>query len=126
MLAISTDTVESHKAFAEMKQSDGGLQDLGITMVEDKTWNIRKKFNVFDMATHQAFPAYVIIDNEEKVVASFINNHNIGGNPQEVVSIVKEKEKSNREDAIEFVDSEEVFVFSVEKQEWKVWTKSQK
>ena len=73
-----------------------------------------------DMASHKKFPAYIIIDNEKEVKASFINNYNIGGNPQEVVSIVKEKEKSNREDAIEFVDSEEVFVFSVEKQKWKV------
>ena len=42
MLAISTDSVESHRAFAELKQEEGGLQGLECSLVEDKTGKICK------------------------------------------------------------------------------------
>ena len=40
MLAISTDTVESHKAFAELRQEEVGLQGLHCILLEDKTGDI--------------------------------------------------------------------------------------
>ena len=89
MLAISTDTVESHKAFAELRQEEGGLQGLHCILVEDKTGNICRKYKVYDAATHQAFPTYIIMDDEGEVVASLSNDHNLGGNPEEVVRIIK-------------------------------------
>ena len=89
VLAISTDTVESHQAFAELRQEEGGLEGLCIILVEDKTGDISRDYQVYDMATHQALPTYIIIDDEGEVVASISNSYNIGGNPHEVVRIVK-------------------------------------
>ena len=89
VLAISTDTVESHQAFAELRQEEGGLEGLGIILVEDKTGDICRNYQVYDVATHQAFSTYIIIDDEGEVVASISNSYNIGGNPHEVVRIVK-------------------------------------
>ena len=89
MLAISTDSVESHKAFAEQKQEEGGLQGIECILVEDKTGKICKDYQVYDSSNHQAFPTYIIIDDEGEVVASLSNDHMVGGNPQEVARIIK-------------------------------------
>ena len=89
MLAISTDSVESHRAFAELKQEEGGLLGLECILVEDKTGKICKDYQVYDSSNHQAFPTYIIIDDEGEVVASLCNDHMVGGNPMEVVRIIK-------------------------------------
>ena len=100
-LAISTDTLESHKAFAELKKEEGGLQGLNenIILVEDKTGDISRKYQVYDVATHQAFPTYIIICDEGKVVASITNDHNMGGNPHEVIRILNACMTCDKEEA---------------------------
>jgi len=89
LLAISTDTIESHKAFAHLAKEEGGLQGQQCILVEDKTGDISKNYHVFDATRHKAFPAYIIIDKDGKVVASMINDKKVGGNPHEVVRIIR-------------------------------------
>merc|ERR1711942_330402 len=88
LLAISTDTVESHRAYGELSQEEGGLQGQQCILVEDKTGDISKKYHVYDAAFHKARPTYIIIDEEGEVVASISNDKKVGGNLHEVVRII--------------------------------------
>merc|ERR1711942_415323 len=88
LLAISTDTVESHMAFGELSQEEGGLQGQQCILVEDKTGDISKNYHVYDEAFHKARPTYIIIDEEGEVVASISNDKKVGGNLHEVVRII--------------------------------------
>jgi len=88
LLAISTDTVESHVAFSEQDQLEGGLQGQHCILVEDKTGDISRKYQVYDSAHHKAFPSYIIIDMEGEVVASITNDEKVGGNMEEVLRMI--------------------------------------
>ena len=57
LLAISTDTVESHMAFGELAQEEGGLQGQQCILVEDKTGDISKNYHVYDATFHKARPS---------------------------------------------------------------------
>merc|ERR1712142_1000694 len=100
LLAISTDTVESHKAFGEHAMEKGGMEGQHcVLMVEDKTGNISKEYQVYDAACHEAFPAYIIIDKEGEVAATIINDKKIGGNPHEVMRIISAYKQCDEENA---------------------------
>ena len=99
LLAISTDTVESHMAFGELSQEEGGLQGQQCILVEDKTGDISKNYHVYDEAFHKARPTYIIIDEEGEVVASISNDKKVGGNLHEVVRIISACKMCDEEEA---------------------------
>merc|ERR1711881_702882 len=64
VLAISTDSVYSHKAFFKASKADGGLDGrCNIPLLADRSGKISKKYGVFDAEEGIARKALVIIDD---------------------------------------------------------------
>merc|ERR1712080_171446 len=63
VLACSTDSVYSHKAFVKASKSDGGMAgNCNIPLPADRSGKISKKYGVFDVEEGIARKALVIID----------------------------------------------------------------
>ena len=89
-LAISTDSVEAHRMFCHVGKENGGLMGLKVALLSDQTGEISKMFNVYDQSTHKAFPSYVILSPELKVVAKFTSDHNVAIDPMAMVGILEQ------------------------------------
>merc|ERR1712013_512391 len=64
VLAMSTDSVYSHKAFAKASRADGGLEGkCKIPLLADRSGKISKRYGVFDAEEGIARKALVIIDD---------------------------------------------------------------
>merc|ERR1712226_951976 len=64
VLAMSTDSVYSHKAFYKASKADGGLDNkCNIPLLADRSGKISKKYGVFDAEEGIARKALVIIDD---------------------------------------------------------------
>merc|ERR1712168_1623998 len=64
VLAMSTDSVYSHKAFLKASKADGGLDGrCNIPLLADRSGKISKKYGVFDAEEGIARKALVIIDD---------------------------------------------------------------
>merc|ERR1712241_765201 len=64
VLAMSTDSVYSHKAFVKASRADGGLEGkCDIPLLADRSGKISKKYGVFDAEEGIARKALVIIDD---------------------------------------------------------------
>ena len=99
LMAVSTDTIESHKAFCELDQQNGGLKGLDIVLIADKTGNISKQFHVFDEAKHNAFLTYTILSPEIQVLAQVSYDYNVGGNTEIILELLNsymEKEMGDK------------------------------
>ena len=65
LVAVSTDSLEAHRVFATTC-----LRDQDIPLVEDRTGEITRSFQVYNEASHSAVPTTFILDGEGKVMAS--------------------------------------------------------
>merc|ERR1712106_429270 len=64
VLAMSTDSVYSHKAFVKASKADGGLEGrCKIPLLADRSGKISKKYGVFDVEEGIARKALVVIDD---------------------------------------------------------------
>ena len=89
LLGVSTDSVEAHEAFSVLEQSQGGLKGTEIALISDRTGDLCKFFQVYDESNHSAFPSFVILDPEVKIVSKTIFDRKIGGDAVSVLNILK-------------------------------------
>ena len=64
LVVISTDSVETHRAWTETRE--GGAP---VTMLGDRTGEVARKFGVLDAVTHLAYSAMFLVDKEGVVQA---------------------------------------------------------
>ena len=64
LVVISTDSVETHRAWTEIME--GGSS---ITMLGDRTGEVARKFGVLDTITHLAYSAMFLVDIDGVVQA---------------------------------------------------------
>ena len=64
LMVVSTDSVETHRAWAETRE--GGAP---VTMLGDRTGEMARKFGVLDPITHLAYNAMFLVDMEGVVQA---------------------------------------------------------
>ena len=88
LLAISTDTKESHKAFSHLGPEEGGIQNLNFVLVADHTGEWSKTFQVYDESSHRAFPSYIILSADMRILYKETFDHNVGGNPNHIIEIL--------------------------------------
>ena len=89
-LAVSTDSVKAHKLYCQVENENGGLKGLKVALLSDSTGEISKMFNVYDQSTHKAFPSYVILSPDLKVVAKFTSDHNVAIDPMAMIGILEQ------------------------------------
>ena len=88
LLAISTDTKESHRAFSHLGPEVGGLKNLNFVLVSDHTGEWSKTFQVYDESSHRAFPSYIILSADMRILYKATFDHNVGGNPNHIIEIL--------------------------------------
>ena len=69
LLAVSTDSIDAHKVFSQLEQSKGGLKGIDVVLVSDQTGELCKMFQIYNESCHSAYPSYVILDPEVKVIS---------------------------------------------------------
>ena len=87
MLVISTDSVETHRAWSESREVGAH-----ITMLGDRTGEVARTFGVLDTVTHLAYSAMFLVDKEGVVQAVKVTGRGglgIGG-VGEVLDLVRE------------------------------------
>ena len=118
LLCVSTDSIDAHKAFSQMEQSQGGLKGLDIVLVSDQTGELCKMFQVYDESTHSAYPSYVILDSELKVVLKTTFDPKIGGDAQYVFNALKylmNEESAQKDDKMVDLKADTEVSFEVDK-----------
>lgn len=86
VLAISTDSVFSHKVFTEVSPS---ASQVTFPLVSDRTHNISKSYRVLNEKAGATFRATIIIDPEGTIVSKFVNPLEVGRNIYEILRIVQ-------------------------------------
>ena len=89
LLAVSTDSIHAHKAFSQLEQSQGGLKDIDVVLISDKTGELCKMFQIYNESCHSAYPSYVILDPEVKVISKTTFDPNVGGDINSIFNVLK-------------------------------------
>lgn len=86
VLAISTDSVYSHKIFTEVSPA---VSKIKFLLLSDRTQQISKAYRVLYEKTGAAFRATIIIDPEGIMMAQFVNPPDVGRNVYEIVRVIQ-------------------------------------
>lgn len=93
VLAISTDSVYSHKIFTEISPS---AAQVTFPLLSDRTHQISKAYRVLNEKTGATFRATIIIDPEGTIVAKFVNPPEVGRNVYEILRVIQGIQYSRR------------------------------
>lgn len=93
VLAISTDSVFSHKVFTEVSPSASQVM---YPLLSDRTHKISKAYRVLNEETGATFRATIIIDPEGTIVSKFVNPLEVGRNVYEMLRVVQGIQYSRR------------------------------
>jgi alkyl hydroperoxide reductase subunit AhpC len=85
-LAISTDSVFSHKVFLDTSPS---LRHVRYPILSDRNQEISKAYRVLDAKSGAAFRASFFIDPEQIIRAKFIYPREVGRNLDEHIRLLK-------------------------------------
>lgn len=86
VLAISTDSVFSHKVFLETSPS---LKNVKYPLLSDRNQEISRAYRVLDQNTGASFRASFFLDPKQMIQAKFIYPQEIGRNIDEHVRLLK-------------------------------------
>ena len=93
VLAISTDSVYSHKIFTEVSPSAAKVM---FPLLSDRTQQISKAYRVLNEKTGATFRATIIIDPNGTIVSKFINPNEVGRNAYEILRVIQGIQYSRR------------------------------
>jgi NADH-dependent peroxiredoxin subunit C len=93
VIAISTDSVYSHKVFTEVSPSASKVQ---FPLLSDRTHKISKAYRVLNEKTGATFRATIIIDPEGTIVSKFVNPLEVGRNVYEILRVIQGIQYSRR------------------------------
>lgn len=96
ILGISIDSVYSHLAWLEQSRDQGGIKGVTYPLFSDITKSIARSYEVLDEEQGIAFRALFVIDKNDIIQSTQINNLSLGRNVNEVLRLV---------DAVEFVET---------------------
>jgi NADH-dependent peroxiredoxin subunit C len=85
VLAISTDSVYSHKVFTEVSPS---ASKVNFPLLSDRTHNISRAYRVLNPKTGATFRATLIIDPEGMIVTKLVNPLEVGRNVYEILRLL--------------------------------------
>lgn len=93
VLAISTDSIYSHKVFTEISPSAAKVT---FPLLSDRTHQISKAYRVLNEKTGAALRATIIIDPEGIIAARFVNPLEVGRNVYEILRVIQGIQYSRR------------------------------
>jgi NADH-dependent peroxiredoxin subunit C len=86
VLAISTDSVYSHKVFTDVSPS---AQKVQYPLISDRNQRISKAYRVLDPKIGASFRATIFIDPEGIIVAKLVYPREVGRNIPELVRLLQ-------------------------------------
>lgn len=93
VLAISTDSVYSHKVFTEVSPSGSQVM---FPLLSDRTHKISRAYRVLNENTGSTLRATIIIDPEGTIVTKFVNPPEVGRNVYEILRVIQGIQYSRR------------------------------
>lgn len=93
VLAISTDSVYSHKVFTEVSPS---ASKVTFPLLSDRTHEISKAYRVLNEKAGTTFRVTIIIDPEGMIVTKFVNPLEVGRNVYEILRVIQGIQYSRR------------------------------
>lgn len=93
VLAISTDSVYSHKVFTEVSPSGSKVT---FPLLSDRTHKISKAYRVLNEETGATLRVTIIIDPDGTIVTKFVNPLEVGRNVYEIVRVIQGIQYSRR------------------------------
>lgn len=95
IIAISCDSVYAHLAWTKIPRDEGGVGDIDIPLVSDKNAKICKSYGVFNENTGIPYRGIFIIDDQQDIRQSTINDLPIGRSIQETLRLIQAIQKSD-------------------------------
>lgn len=89
VLAISTDSIESHLAWLKTERKEGGVGKLNILLASDKNKKMSSAYGVLDSKSGVAYRGLFIIDDAQRLRQIIINDIPIGRNVDEVIRLIQ-------------------------------------
>lgn len=86
VLALSTDSIYSHKIF---KQTSPSGRKINYPLLSDRTQEVSSKYGVLNEKEGFAYRAAFIIDPEGTIQAIIINPQPVGRNVDEIIRIIQ-------------------------------------
>jgi NADH-dependent peroxiredoxin subunit C len=86
VLAISTDSVYSHKVFTEVSPSVSNIQ---FPLLSDRTHQISKAYRVLNEKTGATYRATIIVDPEGTIVSKLVYPLEVGRNVYEILRLLQ-------------------------------------
>ena len=89
VLAISTDSIESHEKWIAKPRGRGGLGQIEFPLGSDATGNVSRAYNVYIDSQHLALRALFIIDPNAVVQFQVVHNMSIGRSTDAMLRILQ-------------------------------------
>ncbi|XP_044741075.1 peroxiredoxin 1-like [Chrysoperla carnea] len=89
LIAASTDSQFSHFAWVNTPRKQGGLGDMNIPLLSDKSMKIAKSYGVLDEDSGVPFRGLFIIDREQNLRQVTINDLPVGRSVDEILRLVQ-------------------------------------
>lgn len=89
IVACSTDSQHSHLAWINTPRKEGGLGQMQIPMLADKSMKIARDYNVLDEDTGIPFRGLFIIDNNQILRQKTVNDLPVGRSVEETLRLVQ-------------------------------------
>ncbi|WAR24705.1 PRDX1-like protein [Mya arenaria] len=89
VVACSTDSHFSHLAWVNTPRKQGGLGNMNIPLLADKTYEISKSYGVYKADEGVTFRGLFIIDDKGNLRQITINDLPVGRNVDEILRLVK-------------------------------------
>nr|XP_012221533.1 PREDICTED: peroxiredoxin 1 [Linepithema humile] len=89
LIAASTDSHFSHLAWVNTPRKQGGLGEMNIPLLADKSFKISRDYGVLDEETGIPFRGLFIIDNKQNLRQVTINDLPVGRSVDETLRLVQ-------------------------------------
>ena len=89
VMAVSVDSQFSHLAWTERSRDEGGLGETQIPLLADLNKTIARDYEVLVEEEGVALRGLFIIDDQNVIQHSTINNLSVGRNPEETLRLLK-------------------------------------
>ncbi|KAJ2305993.1 cTPxI [Coemansia sp. RSA 2704] len=89
LVVCSTDSEFAHYNWRQQERMQGGVQDLRIAMLADRTRAVSRAYGVLCEESGQAFRALFIVDREQRVRVKMVNDMPVGRSVGEALRLVQ-------------------------------------
>lgn len=89
VIAVSTDSEYSHLAWLNIPRMKGGIEDVSIPLLSDKSMKISKDYGVLDESTGIPFRGLFIIDRTGVLRQITVNDLPVGRSVDEILRLVQ-------------------------------------